>query len=90
MSKNRNTKEAVEEFLDNAQIRIGRMPDKIPTRGGKFIDGPLWKSAANQAVDELKAISHLASKHGFDWFENKFNEQIVCFYNEAVDRRNAA
>ena len=90
MSKNRNTKEGVETFLDELLARILRMPDRIPTRGGEFIDGPLWKAAASQAVAELKAISHLAPKHGFDWFENEFNERIVRHYNDPVDAHNAA
>jgi hypothetical protein len=87
---NRNTKESVEMFLETLKINISRMPDRIETRGGKLIDGPLWKSAANRAVDELTSISHLASKNGLDWFENEFNERIVIFYNESVDLKNAS
>ncbi len=90
MSKNRNTKEGVETFLGDLLLRIQRMPDHIPTRGGRHIDGPLWKAAASEAVDELKAISHLAPNHGLDWFETEFNERIVRHYNDAVDLHNAA
>ena len=90
MTKNRNTPEFVSTFFDDILARINRMPDQIPSRGGRMIDGPLWKAAASKTVDELKAISHLIQTHGFDWLENEFNERIVSHYNESVDAHNAA
>lgn len=86
------TKTDAKNMIEYRASALAALPDKIPSRGGRVIDGRLWKCSGINAVDKLVELLPLFDPRGhrsFDFFDDKFEELLVEFYNAEADRRIA-
>ena len=89
MAKKNDARTAIEDMLYARASAISAMPDRIPTRGGNYLNGHVWREMSQRVLFELTGMTPRSEELGFDWFDAEFEARLVAYYNREMDRREA-
>ncbi len=89
MAKKNDIRSTIEDMLYARATAISGMPDRIPTRGGNYLNGHVWREMSRRVLFELTGMTPCSEELGFDWFDAEFETRLVAYYNYEMDRRSA-